>query len=286
MSNILEVKNLYKKYNNFELNNINLKIGKGEIVGFIGENGAGKTTTIKSILNMININDGEIKVFGKNLKDDEKDIKESLGVILDNCFLPETLNAIEINKIMKNMYESWDKNIYFSYLDKFNLDKNKIFKEYSTGMIMKLKLIITLAHNPKLLILDEPTSGLDPIARSEFLDIIDDYVQNTNNSVFISSHITTDLEHIADRIIFISNGQIVLDENKEILLKNYGILNASNEDIDKYKEFIVRIRKTRNNNQILINNISSFKKKHKKDNITNASLEDIMLLFIKGEKYE
>lgn len=286
MSNILEIKNLYKNYNNFELNNINLKIGKGEIVGFIGENGAGKTTTIKSILNMININAGEIKVFGKNLKDEEKDIKESLGVILDNCFLPETLNAIEINKIMKNMYESWDETIYFSYLDKFNLDKNKICKEYSTGMIMKLKLIITLAHNPKLLILDEPTSGLDPIARSEFLDIIEDYVQNTNNSVFISSHITTDLEHIADRIIFISNGQIVLDENKEILLNNYGILNVSNEDIDKYKEFIVRNKKSRNSNKVLINDMKSFKKKFKEKNIEKASLEDIMLLFIKGEKYE
>ena len=195
MENILEIKNLSKKYDSFELKNINIELPKGTIMGFIGENGAGKTTTIKSILNIINKDSGQIKIFGLDNK--ETKIKEDIGVVLDDSFLSEYLNPLGINKIMKNIYKNWDEKLYFKYLEDFKLSKEKISKEYSNGMKMKLKIAVALSHHPKLLILDEPTSGLDPIARNEILDIFQEFIQDENKGIFVSSHITSDLEHIA-----------------------------------------------------------------------------------------
>ena len=217
MENNLEVKNLRKKYNGFELKDINLELPKGMIMGLIGENGAGKTTTIKSILNLIKIDKGEIKIFGLNIKENEKKIKEDIGVVLDDGFFSEYLNPADINKIMRKMYKNWDEKLYFKYLEDFKLPKNKISKEFSSGMKMKLKIAVALSHHPKLLILDEPTSGLDPVARSEILDIFQDFIQNEDNSIFVSSHITSDLEHIADYITFINEGKIVLSKTRDEL---------------------------------------------------------------------
>ena len=166
MENNLEVKNLCKKYNGFELKDINLELPKGMIMGLIGENGAGKTTTIKAILNMINRDSGKIAIFGLDNIKDGKQIKEDIGVVLDDSFLSEYLNPIDINKIMKNIYKNWDEKLYFKYIEDFKLPKDKMSKEYSSGMKMKLKIAVALSHNPKLLILDEPTSGLDPVARN------------------------------------------------------------------------------------------------------------------------
>lgn len=230
MNNMISISNLNKEYNNFKLKNINLDIPRGVIVGFIGENGAGKTTTIKSILNLINIDSGSIKIFDKDYKLDEKEIKEKIGVVLDNSFLFEGLTPSDVNIIMKKMYNNWDEEIYFSYLDKFKLSKDKIIKDYSSGMLMKLKIITALSHNPELLILDEPTSGLDPIARSEILDIFSDFIQDENHSVFVSSHITSDLEHVADYIVFISDGEIILNEEKDKMLDNYGVVKCTEKE--------------------------------------------------------
>ena len=205
MENILEVKNLSKKYDKFELKDINITLQKGMIMGLIGENGAGKSTTIRSILNLININSGEIKIFGLDNKKNERKIKEDIGVVLDDSFLSEYLNPSDINKIMKNIYKNWDENLYFKYLEEFKLPKDKISKEYSSGMKMKLKIIVALSHHPKLLILDEPTSGLDPVARNEILDIFREFIQDEEHGIFVSSHITSDLEHIADYITFIND---------------------------------------------------------------------------------
>ena len=166
---ILEVKNLNKKYKDFQLKNVNLSLPKGMIMGLIGENGAGKTTTIKAILNIINTDSGEIKIFGLDNKKEEKKIKQDIGVVLDDSFLSEYLNPMDINKIMKNFYQNWDEKLYFKYIEEFKLPKNKISKDYSSGMKMKLKIAVALSHHPKLLILDEPTSGLDPVARNEIL---------------------------------------------------------------------------------------------------------------------
>ena len=218
MENILEVKNLCKSYDKFSLNNINIELPKGTIMGLVGENGAGKSTTIKSILNLVNTSDGEIKIFGLDNKVNEAEIKENIGVVLDEGFLSEYLNPKDINTIMQNIYKNWDEELYFKYIDDFKLPRDKKSKEYSSGMKMKLKIAVALAHHPKFLILDEPTSGLDPIARNEILDIFQDFIQDEEHGILVSSHITSDLENIADYITFINNGEIVLSKTRDEIL--------------------------------------------------------------------
>ena len=283
MENNLEVKNLCKKYNGFELKDINLELPKGMIMGLIGENGAGKTTTIKAILNMINRDSGKIAIFGLDNIKDGKQIKEDIGVVLDDSFLSEYLNPIDINKIMKNIYKNWDEKLYFKYIEDFKLPKDKMSKEYSSGMKMKLKIAVALSHNPKLLILDEPTSGLDPVARNEILDIFQDFIQDEEKSILVSSHITSDLEHIADYITFINNGEIVLTKTRDELLENYGIVKCSADDFEEIdKNDFVKYKKNRYEYEILVED--KFKRKYKFEIIDKPTIEDIMLIYIKGEK--
>ena len=285
MENILEIKNLSKKYNGFELRNVNIELPKGIIMGFIGENGAGKTTTIKSILNIINRDSGEIKIFGLDNKENERKIKEDIGVVLDDSFLSEYLNPSDINKIMKNIYKNWDEKLYFKYIEDFKLPKEKISKEYSSGMKMKLKIAVALAHHPKLLILDEPTSGLDPVARNEILDIFQEFIQDEDHGIFVSSHITSDLEHIADYITFINNGEIIFTKTRDELLENYGIVKCSEEQFKKIdKKDYIKYKKNRYEYDVLIEDKYEFKKKYDISVIDKTSLEDIMLIYIKGEK--
>ena len=285
MENILEIKNLSKKYKGFELKNVNIKLPKGMIMGFIGENGAGKTTTIKSILNIINRDSGEIKIFGLDNKENERKIKEDIGVVLDDSFLSEYLNPADINKIMKNIYKNWDEKLYFKYIEDFKLPKEKMSKEYSSGMKMKLKIAVALAHHPKLLILDEPTSGLDPVARNEILDIFQEFIQDENKGIFVSSHITSDLEHIADYITFINNGEIIFIKTRDELLENYGIVKCSEEQFKKIdKKDYIKYKKNRYEYDVLIEDKYEFKKKYDISVIDKPSLEDIMLIYIKGEK--
>ena len=285
MENNLEVKNLCKKYNGFELKDINLELPKGMIMGLIGENGAGKTTTIKAILNMINRDSGKIAIFGLDNIKDGKQIKEDIGVVLDDSFLSEYLNPIDINKIMKNIYKNWDEKLYFKYIEDFKLPKEKISKEYSSGMKMKLKIAVALAHHPKLLILDEPTSGLDPVARNEILDIFQEFIQDEDHGIFVSSHITSDLEHIADYITFINNGEIIFTKTRDDLLENYGIVKCSEEQFKKIdKKDYIKYKKNRYEYDVLIEDKYEFKKKYDISVIDKPSLEDIMLIYIKGEK--
>jgi len=263
MENVLEIKNLSKKYENFALKNINLELQKGTIMGIIGENGAGKSTTIKAILNIITKDQGEIKIFGKDYQANEKEIKEQIGVVLDDSFLSEYLNPTDINKIMKNFYQNWDEDLYFSYIEKFKLPKNKIAKEFSSGMKMKLKIATAISHHPKLLILDEPTSGLDPIARNEILEIFQDFIQDEENSIFLSSHITTDLEHIADYITFINEGEIVLSKTRDELMDDYGIVKCTQEEFEKIgKKDFIKYKKNRYEYDILVENKYEFRKKY------------------------
>ena len=285
MENILEIKNLSKKYDGFELKNINIELPKGMIMGFIGENGAGKTTTIKTILNVINRDSGEIKIFGLDNKESERKIKEDIGVVLDDSFLSEYLNPSDINKIMKNIYKNWDEKLYFKYIEDFKLPKEKMSKEYSSGMKMKLKIAVALAHHPKLLILDEPTSGLDPVARNEILDIFQEFIQDEEHGIFVSSHITSDLEHIADYITFINNGEIIFTKTRDELLENYGIVKCSEEQFKKIdKKDYIKYKKNRYEYDVLIENKYEFKKNYDISVIDKPSLEDIMLIYIKGEK--
>lgn len=282
--NVLEIKDLCKKYDGFELKKINLNIPESSIVGLIGENGAGKTTLIKSILNLISIDQGEIKIFGlDNIKDEAK-IKQDIGVVLDDSFLSEYLNPNDINKIMKSLYNTWDEKKYFKYIDSFKLPREKISKEYSSGMKMKLKIAVAISHSPKFLILDEATSGLDPIARSEIIDLLNEFVKNEKCSILISTHITSDLEHIADSIVFINNGNIILNKTRQEMLNNYGIVRCSEEEFKKIdKKDYIKFKKDRYEYSLLIENQKDFKKKYKIKMIEKPSLEDIMLLMIKGE---
>lgn len=285
MENILEITNLSKKYKDFELKNINIKLPKGMIMGLIGENGAGKSTTIKSILNVINTDSGEIKIFEKDNKKYEKEIKEDIGVVLDDSFLSDYLTPNDINKIMKNIYKNWDEKLYFKYIEDFKLPKDKTSKEFSSGMKMKLKIAAALSHRPKLLILDEPTSGLDPVARAEILDIFQDFIQDEEKGIFVSSHITSDLEHIADYITFINNGEIILTKTRDELLENYGIVKCSNEEFQKIdKKDYVKYKKSKYEYDILVENKFEFKKKYNIEVIDKPSLDDIMLIYIKGEE--
>lgn len=281
----MEIKNLSKHYDKFELNNISFNVPKGCIMGLIGENGAGKTTTIELILNLIKKNSGTINIFGLDSIEYEKQIKEQIGVVLDESYFHDTLNPSSISKIMNNIFSSWDNDLFEDYLRKFNLPKNKIVKDFSKGMKTKLSIATALAHRPKLLILDEATSGLDPIIRNEILDIFLDFIQDDEHSILISSHITSDLEKVADYITFIHEGNIIFSETKDNLIYNYGLLKCKINDFDKIdKQDIIRYRKNDFNYDILVKNKQEMKIKYKNYIIDSTNIEDIMMLYIKGSR--
>lgn len=286
MTNIIEIKNLVKKYDNkFTLGSIDLEIPSGVIVGLIGENGAGKTTLIKSILNILKIDEGNIKIFNKDFNKEENTIKEDIGVVLDNMFFPEILTPKDINIVMKDIYKKWDEKLFKKYLNDFGLNINKQIKTMSKGMRKKLEIATSLSHHPKLLILDEPTSGLDPVVRNEVLDIFLDFIQDEEHTILLSTHITSDLEHIADKIIFINKGKILLDKNRDDLLDNYGILKCDIDSFDTIsKEDIIVYKKNKYNYEILVDNINKIKKKYKNCIVDKITLEELMVLMIKGVK--
>lgn len=285
MENVLEIRNLGKKYNGFELKNVNLDVPKGMIMGLIGENGAGKTTTIKAILNILKRDSGEIVVFGLENSKHEKEIKEQIGVVLEDSFLSDYLNPVDVHEIMKNMYTKWDKNLYFEYLENFKLPQNKMVKDFSSGMKMKLKIAVALSHHPKFLILDEPTSGLDPVARNEILDIFQDFIQDEEHSILLSSHITSDLEHIADYITFINQGQILFSKTRDELLEKYGIVKCSEEDFQKIaQKDYAKYKKNRYEYEVLVEDKFEFQRKYDIKIIDKPSIEEIMLLQIRGRK--
>ena len=286
MNNVIEINGLKKKYDNeFQLGEINISIPSGYIIGLIGENGAGKTTFIKSILNIINPDMGEIKIFNKNSKKYESLIKEDIGVVLDDIFFPELLTANDINLIMRENYKNWDKELFYKYLNDFDLPSTKKIKSLSKGMRKKLEIATSLAHHPKLLILDEPTSGLDPVVRDDILEVFLNFIKDENHTILLSTHITSDLEHIADKIIFIDKGQILLYEDKDELLDNYGILKCDIDAFDKIsKEDIISYKKNKYNYEILVNDRNKLSKKYKNLIIDKITIDELMVLIIKGEK--
>ena len=285
MEYAIEVRNLTKEYENFKLENVSFNVGKGIIMGFIGENGAGKSTTIKAILNLIKKDNGLITVLGKEINRNEKGIKNELGIVLNDGNFNEKLNVKAINKIMKNIYKRWDDDVFYKYIEKFNIDTSKKIEEFSKGMKMKLSIAIALSHKAKILILDETTSGLDPVARDEVLDILMEFIQNEENSILMSSHITSDLEKIADYITFIHNGKIIFSENKDKLIYDMGVVKCTEK---QFKTIEVQDRmfykKGIFNYEVLIDNRDEFSKKYPSLVINNSNLEEIMLFYIKGDK--
>ena len=280
MSNVLEIKNLTKYYDGFTLDNISLALPQGSIMGFIGENGAGKSTTIKLILNVIHRDRGEVKIFGRDNLIYDSELKQSVGVVYDESNFPESMTPKNINVILRRIYRNWDQQAFFQYLDQFALPADKELKTFSRGMKMKLSIAVVLSHQAKLLILDEPTSGLDPVVRDEILDIFLDFIQNEEHSIFLSTHITSDIEKIADYIAFIHQGKIVFVAEKDELLNQYGVLKCGFDDFEKLDRRIVKgFRKNRFGVEALVE-----KQRFKGHVIDAATIEDIMLFTLRGEK--
>ncbi|MDM8311453.1 ABC-2 type transport system ATP-binding protein [Clostridium cadaveris] len=231
MSNAIEIKNVTKRFKEFTLNDVSFELPKGYIMGFIGPNGAGKTTTIKLILNMLKRDSGTIKVLGLDNIDDESKVKEEVAVVFDQPYYIDEWNLNDVEKAVGMFYKKWDGKVFDSYLKRFGLSRSKKVKDLSRGMKMKLMIAVAFSHNAKVLILDEPTGGLDPVARDEFIDLLGEYIQDGERSVIFSTHITSDLEKIADYITFIRKGKIIYTGTKDELLEKYCIIKGGNDDI-------------------------------------------------------
>jgi ABC-2 type transport system ATP-binding protein len=231
MSKILEVNNLSKTYKDFTLTDVSFSLEKGYIMGFIGPNGAGKSTTIRLLMNLIKREKGRVRIFGLDYKNHEIEIKNRLGFVYDENIYYEELTIGEMKGLVAPFYSRWNEKLFWKLLKDFDLNPKKKIKDLSRGMKMKFSLAIALSHHADLIIMDEPTSGLDPIVRSELLDILTDYIQDENKAVFLSTHITTDLDRIADYITFINEGKIIFSTNKDELLENYGVVKGAKEDL-------------------------------------------------------
>lgn len=231
MSNAIEIKNVTKRFKEFTLNDVSFELPKGYIMGFIGPNGAGKTTTIKLILNMLKRDSGTIKVLGLDNIDDESKVKEEVAVVFDQPYYIDDWNLNDVEKAVGMFYKKWDGKVFGSYLKRFGLSRSKKVKDLSRGMKMKLMIAVAFSHNAKVLILDEPTGGLDPVARDEFIELLGEYIQDGERSVIFSTHITSDLEKIADYITFIRKGQIIYTGTKDELLEKYCIIKGGNDDV-------------------------------------------------------
>ena len=283
MNDALIISGLTKTYKDFMLNGVSFSVPCGSIVGLIGENGAGKSTTINAVLGLIQKEAGSICVLGKEQPDNE--IKEQIGVVFDGNNYPEIFSTRKLNRVMKDIYHSWEEHTFLNLLKKFSLPTDKPIKQFSKGMKMKLAIAVALSHNSKLLILDEATSGLDPVIRDDILDILLDFAQDETHSILISSHITTDLEKIADYIVFIHEGQVVFSKLKDELIEQYGIIKcgaAQFEALDKSD--IIVYRKMDYEWQVLVADRVAMKKKYPKALIVSASIDEIMLLYVKGER--
>ena len=241
--NVLEIKNLTKSYPGFTLDNLNLALPSGCIMGLIGENGAGKSTTIKLILDMIHKDRGSIIIFGKDNGDGIELIKEDVGVVMDEVGIPECLTVRQVGNVMKYTFQNWDEVEYARLVQKLALPDKKQFKEFSRGMKMKLGIAIALSHHAKLLILDEATSGLDPVVRDEVVEMFSDFTRDENHSILISSHIVSDLEKLCDYIAFLHNGKLLLCEEKDQLLAEYGLIHCTADELQSLPSDAVKYKK-------------------------------------------
>ncbi|WP_308578531.1 ABC transporter ATP-binding protein [uncultured Oribacterium sp.] len=287
MNSTLILKNVNKKYekSNFAIKDISFSIPEGSIVGFIGENGAGKSTTMNCILNVIRRDSGTIEIFGREMTDEDIDIRENIGVVYDSNNFPEYLTAKQLADILGRIYSKWDDFCFEQFLRRFGLPESQKIKSYSRGMSMKLAIAVALSHDSKLLILDEATSGLDPIMRDEILDVLLEFVKQENHSILLSSHITSDLEKIADYIVFIHNGEIILNKTKDELIYEYGVIRCSENDFyNILPEDILSSMKKDYQIDVLIKNKKLMEKKYKNLIIDSVSLDEIMLLLAKGER--
>jgi ABC-2 type transport system ATP-binding protein len=287
MENIVEMKGVNKRYKDFALQDVSFSIKKGYITGFIGPNGAGKSTTIKLLMNLIKRDSGDIFVFGLDNIAREKEIKERIGFVYDESYFYEELTIREMKRIIAPLYRRWDDLAFQRYIDSFELPTRRKIKHLSKGMKMKFSLAVALSHHADLIIMDEPTSGLDPVFRREILDILADIIQDEEKAVFFSTHITTDLDRIADYITFIDRGRIVFNSPKDEILEQYGIVRGAKEllDADTRKEFI-GLRETAVGFEGLTSNVQMAEELFGDEAlIETPSLEDIMFYTVRGRRH-
>ena len=277
----IEVNNLTKKYDGFTLDNVSFKVPKGSIMGFIGQNGAGKSTTINAILNIVKRDEGEIKLFGLDNLKNETEVKENLAAVFDELPFNEDLNAKILSKVMSDIYKNWDEKVFFNYLDLFSLPSKKAFKKFSKGMKMKLQIAVALSHHAKLLIMDEATTGLDPVVRNEILDIFMEYLQDENNTIFMSTHITSDLEKIADMVTFIDKGKIILSGYKDEILDNYGIIKCGKAEFESVDSAdYIGIRHTDYGVEMLVADRHKAAEKYTDMVVDKTTLDEIMVFLV------
>lgn len=283
--NVIEIKGVTKDYGDFRLDNISFAVPKGSVCGFIGQNGAGKTTTIQIILDAINKDSGEVYVFGKSMDKNSAALREDIGVVFDEMGFHEFLTAKQINTIMKNIYKRWNEEKYFEYLKRFSLPVRKACGSFSRGMRMKLQIAAALSHEAKLLIMDEPTSGLDPVVRNEVLQIFREYVIEEDHTILLSSHITGDLEKLADEVVFIDGGKIVLQGNKDEILEKHGILRCRKKELGNISEsLLVSAEVSSFGAEVLVNDRKAAGKLYPTLVIEPAGLEEIMIYYVNKVK--
>lgn len=287
MDSILKVEGLNKNYKGFSLQDIAFGLKKGFVMGFVGPNGAGKTTTIKLIMNLIKRDSGKIEIFGEDNIKHEKAIKEKIGFVYDENHFYEELTLLETKKVIAPFYSQWDEKVFGSYIQQFELPGKKKIKELSKGMKLKFSLVLALSHHPELIIMDEPTSGLDPVFRSELLDILRGYISVEEGSILFSTHITSDLEKIADYITLINKGRIVFSISKEDLMESYVMVKGSNDSMnEELRDTLVGIKQSKYGFEGLVQNVDIIRSRWKDRLVLERpTLEDIMLFTIGGEKY-
>ena len=285
MTAALKIQGLTKKFEGFALDKVSFRVPSGSIVGLIGENGAGKTTTINAALGLIKKDSGEIELFGENVEHLTPSIKEEIGAVFDASNFSEELTPEKLDKVLKDIYTSWDQDLFRQLLDRLEIPFSRKIKTFSKGMKMKLSLATALSHHPKLLILDEATSGLDPVMRDDILDMFLDFVQEEDHAILVSSHITSDLEKVADYIVFIHKGKIIFSKPKDELLEDYGIIKCGDEQFKALdREDWIACRRQDYEWQVLTSDRKKAEKKYPKALVMPATIDEIMLLYVKGEQ--
>jgi len=286
METVLEIKSLCKSYGDFSLRNVNMSLEKGTLTGFIGPNGAGKTTTIKCVLNMIKPDAGKIAVLGMDSVSDDLEIKQRLGIVLDDGHFYEELSLEKMKRLIAPMYPVWNDRIYDFYMEKFKLPKDKKIKALSRGMRMKYSLALALSHNAELFVLDEPASGLDPLVRGELMEILKDLVYEDNKTVMMSTHITSDLDKIADYLFFILSGEIILHGQKDEIKDRHAIVKGSVAALSPdYEKYFIGINKTAYGFEGLTDNKAVLKKVLPQSTVYEVpTIEDIMVYYTRRQK--
>ncbi|WP_113928006.1 ABC transporter ATP-binding protein [Bacillus sp. P14.5] len=285
MENVVEFKNVTKEFKEFSVKNIDLQVKQGFVTGFIGGNGAGKSTTIKLMMNLLKPDRGEVKVFGLDYRTHEKEIKERIGFVYDANVFFEGLNLKDIKRIVGSSYKKWDDTLFYQYAEQFGLPLNKAIKTFSKGMQMKASLAIALSHHAELIIMDEPTAGLDPIFRRELLDLLQELMVDGSRTIFFSTHITTDLDRIADYIALIKDGELVFHQSIHEVGDNYALVKGGLDLLDRDTEkALLQINRAATGFEALTDDIAGAEKTFGESVIIEpASLEDIMY-YMKGER--